>query len=80
MRSDDHANMILTSNTTSPDLLRVSNSAHEDHGGDDEEEEEEDILLFRIKMRCCNGHQILALVTDTLRESVFDGVTKNGNQ
>lgn len=79
MRSDDHANMILTSNTTSPDLLRVSNSAHEDHGGDDEEEEE-DILLFRIKMRCCNGHQILALVTDTLRESVFDGVTKNGNQ
>ena len=73
MRSDDHANMILTSNTTSPDLLRVSNSAHEDHGGDDDdddddndddddEEEEEDILLFRIKMRCCNGHQILALV------------------
>ena len=46
--------------TTSPDLLRPSNSAHEDHGDDDEEEEEEDgeedILLFRIKRRCCTDH------------------------
>ena len=61
--------MNFTWKTTSPDLLRPSNSAHEDHGDDvvvddddddDEEEEEEDgeedILLFRIKRRCCDDH------------------------